>query len=66
MFSLCGGDGMPADMHAMLLTLCQRAPTLHTVQMWKVRAAIPSGWLASVLYALDKRGHTPQTFFTHD
>ena len=65
MFASCGGFGMPQDMRNLLLGVDKQAPSLHTIQMWRMRQAIPAGWLASVLYALDQRGFEARTFFAN-
>lgn len=57
MFELAGPQGLPGDMRRLLLKHHGFSPDLTVVQMWRYRAAIPSAWMAAVLYALMREGH---------
>lgn len=60
MFDRAGGYAL--DMQEMLTDHFGQAPPLQTIQMWKQRGVIPADWLASVLYALMKKGNRVYEF----
>ena len=54
MFTSAGGS--PNHLKDLLDKHAGESPSLAAIQMWRARRAIPTSWLAAVLYALMREG----------